>query len=90
MGLDGFEEGALAFLQQLRAEHPAARLVWAYGMVDDFLRPQLERAVKRFGDAWYLPLPPVTAETMGSRQHPGPLCHRAAAQTTAKFLKTVL
>lgn len=90
VGTDGFEEGAIQFLNQLRAEHPAARLVWAYGMLDDPLHPQLERAVERFGDAWYLPLPAVTAETMGSRQHPGPLCHRAAAETTAEFLKTIL
>lgn len=90
VGPEGLEEGALAFLRQLRAEHPAARLVWAYGMLGDFLRPQLERAVEHFGDAWYLPLPAVTAETMGSRQHPGPLCHMAAAQTTAEFLKTIL
>lgn len=90
VGTGGFEEGALAFLRQLRAEHPAARLVWAYGMLDDPLRPQLERAVERFGDAWYLPLPAATAEAMGSRQHPGPLCHWAAAQATAAFLKTIL
>lgn len=90
VGPEGFEEGALAFLRQLRAEHPAARLVWVYGMLDDPLRPQLERAVRRFGDAWYLPLPAVTAETMGSRQHPGPLCHMAAAETTVEFLKTIL
>lgn len=90
VGPDGFEEGALAFLRQLREAHPAARLVWAYGMLDAPLRPQLERAVGRFGDAWYLPLPAVTAETMGSRQHPGPLCHKEAAQTTAEFLKTIL
>ncbi len=89
-GPDGFEEGALAFLRQLRREHPAARLVWACGMLDDPLRPQLERAVSRFGDAWYLPLPAVTPETMGSRQHPGPACHREAAQVTAKFLQTIL
>lgn len=89
-GPDGFEEGAFQFLRQLRAEHPAAKLVWAYGMLDDPLRPQLERAVSRFGDAWYLPLPAAGPETMGSRQHPGILCHQAAAQTTAEFLKTIL
>lgn len=87
---DGFEKGVLAFLWQLRGEYPAAKLIWAYGMLDDPLRPQLERAVKRFGDAWYLPLPAVTEQTMGSRQHPGPLCHRAAAQTTVEFLRTIL
>lgn len=90
VGPDGFEEGAFQFLKQLRAEHSTAKLVWAYGMLDDPLRPQLERAVERFGDAWYLPLPAVTEQTMGSRQHPGPLCHKAAAQTTAEFLKTIL
>lgn len=90
VGPDGFEEGALDFLKRLRAEYPAAKLIWAYGMLDDPLRPQLERAVKRFGDAWYLPLPAVTEQTMGSRQHPGHLCHRAAAQTTAEFLRTIL
>ena len=87
---DGFEEGALAFLTRLRELHPAARLVWVYGMLDAPLRPQLERAVPRFGDAWYLPLFSVTEETMGSRQHPGPLCHQAAAKTAAEFLKTIL
>lgn len=90
VGTDGFEEEAFQFLRQLRRAHPAAKLVWAYGMLDDPLRPQLERAVKRFGDAWYLPLPAVTEQTMGSRQHPGPLCHRAAAERTAEFLKTIL
>lgn len=90
VGPDGFEEGALNFLRKLRAEHPDARLVWAYGMLDDPLRPQLEQAVDRFGDAWYLPLPCVTRETMGSRQHPGPLCHQAAADATAHFLRTIL
>lgn len=90
VGPDGFEEGALAFLRQLRRAYPAARLVWAYGMLDEPLRPQLERAVERFGDAWYLPLPAVTEQTMGSRQHPGPLCHRAAAEVTANFLRTIL
>lgn len=89
VGTDGFEEEAFQFLRQLRRAHPAAKLVWAYGMLDDPLRPQLERAVKRFGDAWYLPLPAVTEQTMGSRQHPGPLCHRAA-ERTAEFLKTIL
>lgn len=89
-GPEGVAEGAFQFLRQLRAEHPAAKLVWAYGMLDAPLRPQLEQAVRRFADAWYLPLPGVTEETMGSRRHPGPLCHRAAAETTAEFLKTIL
>lgn len=84
------EESAFRFLEELRREHPNAKLIWAYGMTGDLLRPQFESAVNRFGDAWYLPLPPMTTETVGSRQHPGLVCHQIAAQTTANFLKTIL
>ena len=86
-GLARFEERASAFLRKLRRCNPGARLVWAYGMAGDRLRPQLERAVERFQretgeEAWYLPLPPVASA--------GPACHRAAAEAAAGFLRTVL
>lgn len=93
-GLAAFEEAALEFLRLLRRCNPGAKLVWAYGMAWDKLRPQLERAVERLnregGEAYYLPLPEAREETMGSRQHPGPLCHEEAAQVTAAFLKSIL
>ena len=82
-----FEEAALRFLELLRKNHPRAKLVWAYGMLGDTLRSQLERVVDRFGDACYIPLSSMTEETAGSRQHPGPVCHQAAARTVARFLK---
>lgn len=88
------EDAALAFLRQLRRCNPRARLVWAYGMLGDALRPALEGAVERFRreDPWvyYLPLTGATGETMGSRQHPGPLCHQAAAERTAELLRKIL
>ncbi|MDE7242396.1 MAG: GDSL family lipase [Oscillospiraceae bacterium] len=95
-GLRQFEDAAVLFLKQLRRCNPDAKLVWAYGMCGGRLRPQLENAVERFRretggqDAYYLPLPENTAETMGSRQHPGVLCHQAAAEVTANFLKDIL
>lgn len=95
-GLGLLEDAALEFLYALRRHNPGAKLVWAYGMIEDSLRPCLEGAVIRFcretGDenAWYLPLPAVTEETMGSRLHPGPACHEAAAETLADFLETIL
>ncbi len=60
------------------------------------LDPVLAEAVTRFRretgdrDTYYLQLPAVTDETIGSRQHPGPLCHQDAAEVTAAFLKSVL
>jgi len=95
-GLAWFEDAAVDFLKDLRCHNPTAKLVWTYGMLGDPLRPQLERAVERFksetGDhsAYYLPLPAVTPETMGSRQHPGYPCHQAAASVVAEFLRSIL
>lgn len=93
-GLALLEDAALDFLRQLRRRNPSAKLVWAYGMLDEALRRPLEQVVERFKkeghDAWYLPLPEVRRETMGSRLHPGPGCHREAAETLAAFLKTIL
>lgn len=90
------EAAAMDFMKILRQKNPGAKLVWAYGMLDTPLRPCLEGAVARFchvtGDknVWYLPIPAVTAETMGARLHPGPACHEAAAETIANFLETIL
>ncbi len=84
------EAAAVRFLERLRQLAPRAKLVWAYGMLGDDLRPVLERAAEKVPGAYYLPLPPVTEETMGSRQHPGPLCHQAAAETAAAFLRGIL
>lgn len=95
-GLILFEDSVIAFLRQLRSSNPSAKLVWVYGMIDGPLGPHLDKAVRRFrqetGDqcAYYLPLTAATDETMGSRQHPGPVCHKAAAQKTAAFLKSIL
>lgn len=95
-GLALVESAAVNFLKLLRQCNPGARLVWAYGMLETPLGPCLEGAVERFrretGDdgAWYLPLPAVTEETMGSRLHPGPFCHEAAAEAIADFLRAIL
>lgn len=90
------EDAALAFLHKLRRLNPQAKLIWAYGMCGDTLRPQLENAVQRFReetgsqDAYYLPLPSMTDETAGSRQHPGPENHREAAEAAAALLREIL
>jgi len=95
-GLTLLEDSVVYFLKNLRRHNPAAKLVWVYGMIGGPLGPILENAVTRFRyetgdqDSYFLSLPSATNETMGSRHHPGPLCHRAAAITTAEFLKTIL
>ena len=95
-GLASLENTVVDFLKMLRQHNPAAKLVWAYGMADAPLQSCLEGAVERFcretgeQSAYYLPLPGVTEDTMGSRRHPGPRCHQSAARTAAEFLKRTL
>jgi len=95
-GLALFENAVMDFLKILRRHNPAAKLVWTYGMIDGPLGSCLEKAAARFRqemgdrDTYCLQLPAVTDETMGSRQHPGALCHQAAAGVTAEFLRSVL
>lgn len=94
-GMARLQAGAEAFLRRLRAAYPGAALVWACGMLGDTVRPALEGAVNALraaGDSavYYLPLPAVTDATMGSRQHPGPACHAAAAEAAAALLRQIL
>ncbi len=99
-GLKLFAAAAADFLKTLRRLNPAAKLVWTYGMIEGPQSPALgsvlTEVVTQFRgetgdkDVYYLQLPAVTNETMGSRQHPGPLCHQAAAGVTAEFLRSIL
>ena len=90
------QDAACDFLTVLRKRNPRAVLVWSYGMLGSGLQEVLQGAVRQYcsrsGDtrAFYLPLPDTTDETVGSRQHPGVLAHRAAAEVLTTFLKQKL
>ena len=56
----------------------------------DDVRCELDNGEAGGGDAYYLPLPGVRPETMGSRLHPGPLCHQETADIVAEFLREIL
>ena len=95
-GLKLFEDAVVDFLKDIRRHNPASKLVWVYGMIEGPLAPVLDEAVARFRretgeqNAYFLSLPTVTEETMGSRQHPGLHNHQAAAKVTAEFLRSIL
>ncbi len=80
-------------LHTARRRNPGALLVWAFGMLGEELRPTLEAGIRQYkaetGDArvFYLPLPAAVPATMGAREHPGPACHRQAAEALAAFLR---
>lgn len=90
------EQAAVDALQTIRSRNPKAKLVWAFGMLGQELRPILEGAVNRYRaetgdpDAYYLPLPDSTPETLGAREHPGTANHRQAAEVLTAFLRDIL
>lgn len=89
-GLAAFEERALDLLRQVRAAHPGARVLWAYGLCGNALEAPLRRAVERFcaaGDrAEYLPLEDCDG-SVGSRSHPSREAHVRAARRIAAALE---
>lgn len=88
-----FEQAVVDFLGKLRKYNPGARLVWTYGMIGSPMMKLIEHALHTYcaqtGDtnAAFVLLPDTTAETVGSREHPGKKSHEAAAQVLTNYLK---
>lgn len=95
-GQAAVERAVVDALKTLRGYNPKAALIWAFGMLGEQLRPVLENGLRRYqietGDcnAFYLPLPAATPETLGARLHPGKVCHEQAAEVLVEFLKNIL
>jgi lysophospholipase L1-like esterase len=91
------QDAMVAFLGKVRYYNPTAHILWGYGMMDtslnDCIIQAVEQYIKATGDADVstLELPIVSADTIGSREHPGVKCHRLFAEKLApeiaKFLK---
>lgn len=94
--LKAFEMAVRRFLAKIRKYNPNARIVWVYGMLGIPMMPAIYRAVDEYtkttGDAKVsvFQLPNTTAETMGSRTHPGALAHEKAAEELAGYIRELL
>ncbi len=84
------------FIALLRECNPNARIIWCYGMLGTDIQLYLCEAVAGYveetGDrrVSYLQLPDTTAESVGSREHPGSLCHQQAAQVLSGYIAKFL
>lgn len=80
------------FIKLIRECNPKARIIWCYGMIGIDIQLYLCEAVAEYveetGDRFvsYLQLPNVTQESVGSREHPGYLCHKQAAEVLAEYI----
>lgn len=90
--IERFVKAAEDFLWIVRKNNPNADIIWAYGMLGTAFLPYIKEAVNRYTAGStdkrvsVLELPEAVGETMGARQHPGALCHKAAAKVLAAYI----
>lgn len=82
------------FIGEIRRRNPEALIIWCYGMFltgcMDLFRSAVEefRAENRDDKVRFIELSPMDDTTAGAQKHPGPLCHKEAADLlTAVLLK---
>lgn len=82
------------FIGKIRRRNPEALIIWCYGMFltgcMDLFRSAVEefRAENRDDKVRFIELSPMDDTTAGAQKHPGPLCHKEAADLlTAVLLK---
>lgn len=91
-----FQKDVKDFIKVIRECNRRARILWCGGMLGAGLLPYIAETVERYieetGDARVslLQLPEATEETIGSRFHPGYLCHLQAAETVAAEIVKLL
>lgn len=80
------------FLNKIRKSNPDAVIIWCYGMLGNPFGKFLSEGVREFcaeyddRRTFYLELPNMTEETVGSRMHPGPICHKKTSDILTDFI----
>lgn len=87
-----FQQAAKAFLGLIRSCNPHAQIIWCFGMLGIDFQQYIREAVLSYAQeaddrkVSYLQLPSMTKESVGSREHPGFLCHKQAAEVLAGYI----
>lgn len=83
------------FIKKVRYYNPGAYIFWAYGMLGTPLKNTILEVIEKYREHTndtrikFVELMPATAETIGSREHPGIICHRQAAEILTEELKKI-
>lgn len=94
--LKAFRRAVADFLHTLRVCNKEAQIIWCYGMLGiGFQIPILEGISLYLQETKdqkvsYLQLPSTNDTNVGSRQHPGALCHKQAAEVLADYIRQLL
>lgn len=88
--------GATAFVKDVRAQYPDAKIVWTYGMMNMQFVPTLQKVAedlrKTDKNVWFLPIKSIglfKGQT-GANGHPGIIGHRRAAKELVAFIKGII
>ncbi len=75
-------------LETIRAVHPDAKIVWAYGLMGSTVEDQILKGIQTYGGVekgvYYCPL---QTDWSGGGHHPSLVGHQRAADTLTKFIK---
>lgn len=91
--LKAFKRAVADFLHTLRECNQEAQIIWCYGMLGlPFQMPILDGIslyIQETKDqkVSYLQLPNTNDISVGSRQHPGALCHKQAAEVLTEYIR---
>lgn len=94
--VNAFEQAVKDFLKLIRSCNPNADIVWCYGMLGIGFQLYLCEAIAAYirenkdYRVSYLQLPNTTEESVGSREHPGYLCHQQAAKVLTEHIQKML
>lgn len=93
---DEMQEGATAFIQNIRAQYPDAKIVWTYGMMNTDFIPPIDAAVKQLRETdknvWFLPTTPIWKYEgqSAANGHPGVVGQRRLAKELISLLEKIL
>lgn len=93
--INTLKDSIIKFLYVIRECNPNAYIIWCYGMLGNNMEQPIKEAVSEYANrasddkAAYVSLPDTDETTVGSRQHPGELSHKHAADVLIEYIKTL-
>ncbi|MCR5675191.1 MAG: GDSL family lipase [Lachnospiraceae bacterium] len=91
-----FNNAAVSFLRDLRAQNPEARLLWAYGMLGndmaEWIREAIADYMRETGDerVSFFAFTDCDAAHLGVRSHPNRRAHKEAAEALAEEIRRLM
>lgn len=93
--LDRLKKSIYSFIKEVRSFNSKAKIIWAYGMLGSELSEVIQTTVRKFKteekdkNIFYIELQQASPEMLGSREHPGFLCHQQAEEKLVSYIQSL-